>query len=176
MQLFTQAEQLGPDGTSARNVGSECRTEGNSHNRTDPWYCNQCKEFRQATKKLDVWQVPRILVVHLKRFSYRNRYWREKIDKFVNFPLDGLDLSSHVLGPGALHSLLWCGAGGFVSHILRSLRPQCPRHPSTNYTPCQTTMVLWAVAITRPTPRITARTSGTCLTTPVPPRSTMPSL
>jgi ubiquitin carboxyl-terminal hydrolase 4/11/15 len=47
-----------------------------------------------------VWKVPRILVVHLKRFSYRNKYWREKLDTFVDFPLDDLDLSPHVLGPG----------------------------------------------------------------------------
>ncbi|ELR25343.1 Ubiquitin carboxylterminal hydrolase 15, putative [Acanthamoeba castellanii str. Neff] len=78
LELFTQAEQLGPE---------------------DPWYCNKCAEFRQATKKFDVWKVPRILVVHLKRFSYRNKYWREKLDTFVDFPLDDLDLSPHVLGP-----------------------------------------------------------------------------
>ncbi len=47
-----------------------------------------------------MWKVPRILVVHLKRFSYRNKYWREKLDTFVDFPLDDLDLSPHVLGPG----------------------------------------------------------------------------
>ncbi len=43
--------------------------------------------------------MPKILVVHLKRFSYANRLWRDKIDTVVDFPLNGLDLSSYVQGP-----------------------------------------------------------------------------
>jgi len=43
--------------------------------------------------------MPRVLVVHLKRFSYKNKYWREKLDTLVDFPLEELDLSSHVIGP-----------------------------------------------------------------------------
>ncbi|KAF6166264.1 hypothetical protein GIB67_031048 [Kingdonia uniflora] len=30
-------------------------------------YCHNCKEHRQAMKKLDLWRLPKILVVHLKR-------------------------------------------------------------------------------------------------------------
>jgi ubiquitin carboxyl-terminal hydrolase 4/11/15 len=30
--------------------------------------------------------LPKILVVHLKRFSY-NRYWRDKLDTVVEFPV-----------------------------------------------------------------------------------------
>ena len=33
-------------------------------------YCPDCKEFVQATKKFDLWRLPDILVIHLKRFSY----------------------------------------------------------------------------------------------------------
>ena len=44
----------------------------------DPWYCSDCKDFRQASKKMDVWKLPNILVVHLKRFSY-TRLWRDKV-------------------------------------------------------------------------------------------------
>ncbi|KAL9425121.1 hypothetical protein AB3S75_032119 [Citrus x aurantiifolia] len=36
----------------------------------DMWYCPQCKERRQASKKLDLWRLPEVLVIHLKRFSY----------------------------------------------------------------------------------------------------------
>ncbi len=94
LQLYTTKEVLGPD---------------------DTWYCNKCKEFRQATKKFDLWSTPRILVVHLKRylkqlnkrvgihkiyrFSYRNKYFREKLETFVQYPLRGLDLSNHIIGP-----------------------------------------------------------------------------
>ena len=42
------------------------------------WYCSDCKEFRQATKKMDIWSPPRLLVIHLKRFSY-TRYSRDKV-------------------------------------------------------------------------------------------------
>ncbi len=65
----------------------------------DPWYCSQCKEHRRAFKKFDLWKLPKILIVQLKRFSYRNKHWREKIETLVQFPLEGLDLTEHVRGP-----------------------------------------------------------------------------
>lgn len=49
-------------------------------------YCPNCKKHQQATKKFDLWSLPKILVVHLKRFSY-NRYWRDKLDTVVEFPV-----------------------------------------------------------------------------------------
>lgn len=63
-------------------------------------YCPKCKEHRQASKKLDLWKLPEILVVHLKRFSY-SRYMKNKLDTFVNFPIRNLDLSKYV-NPAAL--------------------------------------------------------------------------
>jgi len=50
----------------------------------------------QAEKKLDLWSLPELLVVHLKRFSY-SRTSRDKLDAPVDFPLSNLDLSSFVL-------------------------------------------------------------------------------
>ncbi|KAI2566748.1 USP15 isoform 4, partial [Pan troglodytes] len=41
---------------------------------------------QQATKKLDLWSLPPVLVVHLKRFSY-SRYMRDKLDTLVDFPI-----------------------------------------------------------------------------------------
>ncbi|XP_046494129.1 ubiquitin carboxyl-terminal hydrolase 4 isoform X2 [Equus quagga] len=61
----------------------------------DPWYCPNCKKHQQATKKFDLWSLPKILVVHLKRFSY-NRYWRDKLDTVVEFPVRGLNMSEFV--------------------------------------------------------------------------------
>lgn len=74
LEAFLKEEPLGPD---------------------DMWYCPSCKEHRQATKKLDLWRLPDILVFHLKRFSY-NRYLKNKLDTFVNFPIHNLDLSKYV--------------------------------------------------------------------------------
>ncbi|GFS44516.1 ubiquitin-specific protease 9 [Actinidia rufa] len=67
----------------------------------DMWYCPRCKEHRQATKKLDLWRLPDILVFHLKRFSY-SRYLKNKLDTFVNFPIHDLDLSKYVKFKDAL--------------------------------------------------------------------------
>ncbi|KAJ8791905.1 hypothetical protein J1605_004130 [Eschrichtius robustus] len=61
----------------------------------DPWYCPNCKKHQQATKKFDLWSLPKILVVHLKRFSY-SRYWRDKLDTVVEFPVRALNMSEFV--------------------------------------------------------------------------------
>uniref|UniRef100_A0A8C7ZI17 Ubiquitin carboxyl-terminal hydrolase n=1 Tax=Oryzias sinensis TaxID=183150 RepID=A0A8C7ZI17_9TELE len=79
IDLFTTKEKLGAD---------------------DPWYCPNCKQHQQATKKLDLWSLPPVLVVHLKRFSY-SRYMRDKLDSLVDFPLRDLDMSEFLINPNA---------------------------------------------------------------------------
>lgn len=49
-------------------------------------YCLTCKKQQPATKKLDLWSLPEVLIIHLKRFSY-TKYSREKLDIIVDFPL-----------------------------------------------------------------------------------------
>ena len=61
----------------------------------DAWYCPRCKEHRRASKTFELWKAPDILVVHLKRFSAQGRF-RDKLDVLVEFPIEGLDLSSRV--------------------------------------------------------------------------------
>ncbi len=40
-------------------------------NREDSWYCPHCKQGQQdATKKITLWTVPDVLVLHLKRFRH----------------------------------------------------------------------------------------------------------
>ncbi|KAM9313396.1 ubiquitin carboxyl-terminal hydrolase 15 isoform 2-T2 [Gastrophryne carolinensis] len=79
IELFTTKEKLGAE---------------------DPWYCPHCKEHQQATKKLDLWSLPPVLVVHLKRFSY-SRYMRDKLDTLVDFPISDLDMSKFLINPNA---------------------------------------------------------------------------
>lgn len=74
LEEFTKEEKLGED---------------------DLWYCPRCKKHQQATKRFDLWKLPEILVVHLKRFS-NSRILRDKIDAFVDFPIEGLDLEAMV--------------------------------------------------------------------------------
>ncbi|KAI9755649.1 MAG: CSN-associated deubiquitinating enzyme Ubp12 [Lichina confinis] len=59
------------------------------------WRCPKCKEFRQASKKFELWKAPDILVMHLKRFS-ASRGLRDKVDVMVDFPTEGLDLTDRV--------------------------------------------------------------------------------
>ncbi|KAL0962772.1 hypothetical protein UPYG_G00345140 [Umbra pygmaea] len=79
IELFTTKEKLGAE---------------------DPWYCPNCKEHQQATKKLDLWSLPPVLVIHLKRFSY-SRYMRDKLDSLVDFPLTDLDMSEFLINPNS---------------------------------------------------------------------------
>ncbi|KAL8207878.1 hypothetical protein R6Q57_007290 [Mikania cordata] len=74
LDAFLKEEPLGPD---------------------DMWYCPGCNEHQQATKKLDLWRLPNIIVFHLKRFSY-SRFLKNKLDTFVDFPIHNLDLSKYV--------------------------------------------------------------------------------
>jgi ubiquitin carboxyl-terminal hydrolase 4/11/15 len=55
----------------------------------------QCKEHQAATKKLELWKTPDILVVHLKRFG-GSRGLRDKIDNLIEFPVTDFDLSPRV--------------------------------------------------------------------------------
>lgn len=86
----------------------------------DMWYCPRCKEHRRASKKLELWKTPDILVFHLKRFS-SSALRRDKLDVLVDFPMEGLDLTSRVLesedGKKEVYDLFavddhWGGLGG----------------------------------------------------------------
>lgn len=64
----------------------------------DPWYCPTCKEHRCAWKKLDLWKLPQVLVIHLKRFHFSATH-RTKIGWLVDFPLHDLDLDEFIINP-----------------------------------------------------------------------------
>ena len=58
----------------------------------------------QATKTLELYRVPRVLIISLKRFeTRRSRYGYggvgAKIETLVEFPLEGLDMKPYVLMP-----------------------------------------------------------------------------
>ncbi|XP_041030305.1 ubiquitin carboxyl-terminal hydrolase 2-like isoform X2 [Carcharodon carcharias] len=53
--------------------------------------CYRCKARRKCTKKFTIQKFPKILVLHLKRFS-EARIRTSKLSTFVNFPLKDLDL------------------------------------------------------------------------------------
>ncbi|KAM4627447.1 ubiquitin carboxyl-terminal hydrolase 32 isoform 1-T1 [Polymixia lowei] len=84
LKAFTSEEELGED---------------------ELYYCSKCKTHRLATKKLDLWRLPPVLIVHLKRFQFVNGRWI-KSQKIVKFPRMSFDPSAF-LAPRDLeqHSL-----------------------------------------------------------------------
>jgi ubiquitin carboxyl-terminal hydrolase 8 len=74
LSMFTSEEQLGSK---------------------DEWLCPKCKTQQRAFKKIDVWKLPKILVLHLKRFQH-GKYRRSKVDTAVTFPSTNLDMSKYV--------------------------------------------------------------------------------
>merc|ERR1712141_96899 len=78
----------------------------------DAWYCSNCKGFKEASKQIDLWDCPDLLIIHLKRFNY-TRNWRDRINTLVQFlmseehkPTAKYDLyavSNHMGGMGGGH-------------------------------------------------------------------------
>lgn len=62
----------------------------------DTWYCPRCKEHRRASKKLELWKTPDILILHFKRFSSTS-HRRDKLDVRVDFPIEGLDMTKRIV-------------------------------------------------------------------------------
>ena len=60
----------------------------------DKWHCPKCQDLVEADTKLDLWTLPKVLIIHLKRFSSAG----DKIDVPVHFPIEGLDLTDLALG------------------------------------------------------------------------------
>eukprot|EP01041_Mallomonas_annulata_P005880 gene5880-11876_t len=74
------------------------------------WYCSHCQSHVAAKKALSLWRLPEVLVLGLKRFEFRDfpstemgqglghmggggGGTRQKLNRLVVFPLEGLDLS-----------------------------------------------------------------------------------
>ena len=65
---------------------------------TEMWYCNRCKKHVRAWKQFHLYRTPPYLIIHLKRFQYSaTTHRRDKISQFIDFPLEGLDLTKHVM-------------------------------------------------------------------------------
>ena len=64
------------------------------------WCCSKCKKHVKPITKLSLWDLPPILILHMKRFQY-SRWWRDKLDIFVDFPLTGLDVANFQKNPKA---------------------------------------------------------------------------
>ncbi|XP_023240605.1 ubiquitin carboxyl-terminal hydrolase 32-like, partial [Centruroides sculpturatus] len=74
LEAFTKEEELGEE---------------------EKYYCSKCKLHQLASKKLQIWRLPPILIVHLKRFQLLNGRW-VKSHKIVHFPFHQFDPTDYL--------------------------------------------------------------------------------
>lgn len=71
--------------------------------KNNTWYCKKCKTHQEAFKKMELYYLPKLLVIHLKRFTNERRYsgWNSwsKNDATIDFPITDFDISPYVVGP-----------------------------------------------------------------------------
>ncbi|CAH0480481.1 unnamed protein product [Peronospora belbahrii] len=72
-----------------------CLDAFTSEEKISEGYCSSCRKHQEMTKKLEIWRLPPVMVVHLKRFQYTQTY-RRKLASLVEFPIHKLDLSTCV--------------------------------------------------------------------------------
>jgi len=65
----------------------------------EQWYCEKCCKKVDATKKIDLWMLPPILILHLKRITFNARTGRlAKIGRLLSTS-SSLDLSGYCSSP-----------------------------------------------------------------------------
>ena len=69
----------------------------------DEWYCPKCKKHVLAKKKMDLFYLPKILIICFKRFVKDSYRWEKNEDE-VEFPIHNLDMKDFVIGPDKEHS------------------------------------------------------------------------
>ncbi|QRV73950.1 ubiquitin carboxyl-terminal hydrolase [Ceratobasidium sp. AG-Ba] len=64
----------------------------------DAWHCPRCKKARKAAKQLTLSRMPPVLIIHLKRFSFKGPF-TDKLETLVEFPLQNLDFTNYMPSP-----------------------------------------------------------------------------
>lgn len=73
------------------------------------WYCAKCQAFVDARKSLQLYRLPPVLVICLKRFKSNGRLFLSKNDAVVAFEARGFSLEEFVIGResrGAVYDLV----------------------------------------------------------------------
>lgn len=89
LQSFTTAEQLDSNNT---------------------WYCKSCKDHVKAFKHLQVYKLPKYLILHMKKLksgvqsSIIGPLYTQPQHLFIDFPLEGLNMSPFVLNRDSIDS------------------------------------------------------------------------
>ncbi|XP_077532279.1 ubiquitin specific protease 32 isoform X2 [Haemaphysalis longicornis] len=61
----------------------------------EKYHCSRCKQHQLATKKLQIYRLPPILIIHLKRFQLLGGKW-VKSQKIVRFPFKDFDPTDYL--------------------------------------------------------------------------------
>jgi hypothetical protein len=108
------------------------------------WYCEKCKKHTDATKKTDLWVLPPILIIHLKRFK-SDDFGRagRKNDSALQYPISGWDLSEAVQSRGGgtpvydlyavSNHLGGLGGGHYTAYALNRFDDQWYEFNDSNY-------------------------------------------
>ncbi|VEU39287.1 unnamed protein product [Pseudo-nitzschia multistriata] len=95
----------------------------------DQYFCEKCNEHVDGTKKQDIWMLPPVLIVHLKRFKY-NDYGKvgSKNDASIRYPVTEWDLKSRVKSSRGVYPMYdlyavsnhmgGLGGGHYTAHTL----------------------------------------------------------
>ena len=59
------------------------------------WMCGKCKKRVNATKRLSIYYLPRLLIICIKRFSGSGSYYSKNGD-LIDFPLENLDMEKYI--------------------------------------------------------------------------------
>jgi ubiquitin carboxyl-terminal hydrolase 8 len=63
------------------------------------WYCSKCKKHVDATKKFDIWKVPPVFIIQIKRFTYTKSGRPMKMSSKVLFKTEKWNVKKHVKSP-----------------------------------------------------------------------------
>lgn len=65
----------------------------------DQWYCSKCKDHVDSLKKMEIYKLPDVLVIHLNRFSMQKQFFSSsrKLTDMIEFPTENLQMSKFVL-------------------------------------------------------------------------------
>ena len=87
------------------------------------WYWGKCKDHVKERKKMDLYKLPPILIIQLKRFlknDYEYSFFRNasrKITNLVEFPLKSLDMSQYLINEEANEEKLIYDLFGVSNHM-----------------------------------------------------------
>uniref|UniRef100_K3W991 ubiquitinyl hydrolase 1 n=1 Tax=Globisporangium ultimum (strain ATCC 200006 / CBS 805.95 / DAOM BR144) TaxID=431595 RepID=K3W991_GLOUD len=83
---------------------------------SDAYYCAKCKTHRAVSKKIALYRLPPVLVIHLKRFTY-STFSRDKVSTAIQFPAYALDVAPYCASDAVVEGSTLYDLTGVVHHV-----------------------------------------------------------